>query len=406
MSSIYPRPNTKNLECAFYVPQPDGTAKKVRRSTGTTNRREARRRAERMEADARRAAGLSGETAAAIHAVVVKAGEEAVKERLTAARAREFIEEILKLSGGEELKEFTVRAWTNEWLKRKRDQVSKATLARYNGSCRSFISWLGEMADKPLTSVSTTHLRQYRDTLREGRTARTCNAYLKDVSSIFGAAVDEGLISSNPVKPLKPLPLTDSTERTPFTPGEVERLVRAAPSDDWKGVTLLGAYTGLRLGDCSSLKWGNVDLAAGTLTLIPKKTKRKRVEVKIPLAGPLREFFEHHPIADDPDIPIFPTLYGIPVSGKTGLSIAFGKIMDSAEVSRGQKHASGMHDRGFHALRHTFTSWLANAGVSSELREAMTGHLDSESHKLYTHHEIAALENAINKLPGLSEVSK
>ncbi len=394
MASVYSRSGTKFLEAAFYISQSDGTSKKVRRSTGTTNYREAKRRAEKMEAEARRAAGLSGEKANAIHAVVVKAGEDAAKERLTLAKARRYIAELLQLSGGEEISEFTVRSWADEWLRRKRDQVSKATLARYEGSRRSFLSWLGPRADKPLETVTTTHLRQYRSSLREGRTARTCNAYVKDVSSIFGAAVDEGLILSNPAKPLKALPLTDSTDRLPFTPREVQRLIEGAPSDDWRGVIITGVYTGLRLGDCAGIAWGNVDLSAGTLTVVPKKTQRKRVEVRIPLATPLREFLESHPIADDPKAPVFPSLHEIPVSGNSGLSIAFGRIMDTADVSRGERHASGMHQRGFHALRHTFTSWLANAGVAPELRQAMTGHLDSDAHKLYTHHELATLGGA------------
>lgn len=401
MASVYPRSGSKILECAFYVPQHDGTTKKVRRSTGTTNHREARRRAEKMEAEARKAAGLSGANADAIHAVVVKAGQDAAQEKLTVAKARAYVVELLQLSGGEEIPEFTVGSWAEEWLRRKRDQVSKATQARYEGSQRAFLSWLGGKAGKPLESVTTTHLRRFRDSLREGRTARTVNAYVKDVSSIFGAAVDEGLILANPAKPLKALPLVDSMERTPFTPEEVRNLLDGAPSKDWRGVILLGAYSGLRLRDCTTLTWGAVDLNAGTVTVIPEKTKRKGVEVRIPLAQPVMSFLEAHPISDDHQAPVFPSLSTIKTSGKTGLSMSFGRIMDEVGVDRGKRSVGGTHQRGFHCLRHTFTSWLANAGVSPEVRQAMTGHLDDGSHKLYTHHSPETLRNAIGRLPGI-----
>ena len=36
----------------------------------------------------------------------------------------------------------------------------------------------------------------------------------------------------------------------------------------------------------------------------------------------------------------------------------------------------------FHSLRHSFTSALANAGVSAEVRQKLTGHADDKSHAL------------------------
>ena len=60
-----------------------------------------------------------------------------------------------------------------------------------------------------------------------------------------------------------------------------------------------------------------------------------------------------------------------------------------------------MHERGFHSLRHTFTSWLRTAGVSEEDRMALTGHSTRESHAIYSHTDAEALRKAITKLPKL-----
>jgi integrase len=57
--------------------------------------------------------------------------------------------------------------------------------------------------------------------------------------------------------------------------------------------------------------------------------------------------------------------------------------------------------RTFHALRHSFTSALANAGVSPELRMKLTGHSSEAIHRGYTHHELEVLKNAVQKLPSL-----
>jgi len=50
-------------------------------------------------------------------------------------------------------------------------------------------------------------------------------------------------------------------------------------------------------------------------------------------------------------------------------------------------------------LRHSFNSAMANAGVSQEIRQQLTGHASSETNKIYTHHEIATLRAAVEKLP-------
>jgi integrase len=53
-------------------------------------------------------------------------------------------------------------------------------------------------------------------------------------------------------------------------------------------------------------------------------------------------------------------------------------------------------------LRHSFTSVLANAGVSPELRMKLTGHSSEAVHRGYTHHELDTLKAAVSKLPALS----
>jgi integrase len=56
--------------------------------------------------------------------------------------------------------------------------------------------------------------------------------------------------------------------------------------------------------------------------------------------------------------------------------------------------------RSFHSLRHSFTSWLADNDVHSDVRQQLTGHASAGVHARYTHHD-EALERAIKKLPSL-----
>jgi integrase len=99
-----------------------------------------------------------------------------------------------------------------------------------------------------------------------------------------------------------------------------------------------------------------------------------------------------------------PTLAGQQGSGRRGLSETFKKIMRKAGVDSQTVKGAGnqmFSRRSFHALRHSFTSALANQNVSSELRIKLTGHKTEGEHRKYTHHEMDNLRAAVQKIPSL-----
>jgi len=56
--------------------------------------------------------------------------------------------------------------------------------------------------------------------------------------------------------------------------------------------------------------------------------------------------------------------------------------------------------RSFHSLRHSFTTWLAEADIHADVRRKLTGHSSAQVHAGYAHHD-AALARAIGTLPDL-----
>ncbi len=59
-------------------------------------------------------------------------------------------------------------------------------------------------------------------------------------------------------------------------------------------------------------------------------------------------------------------------------------------------------ERTFHALRHSFTSGLANAGVAPELRMKLAATQSDRVHRGYSHHDMEVLKAAMAKLPSLN----
>jgi integrase len=289
-------------------------------------------------------------------------------------------------------------------------------MARYKGHLDAFLDWLGgERRKKPLESVTPQHVREWRDSLQDaGRAGKTVLSYVKDLGAVYRAAIREGLVAFNPCSTaISDVETSDSIDRKPFSGQEVAALLKAAPTDEWRGLILVAAFTGLRLGDAARLSWASVDLEAKRITLVPSKTKKKKREVRIPIQSDLLTFFEAVTVDDDaPDAPVFPVLAKTPVNTTTGLSATFVKIMAAAGVDRGkpsrvleegQTAGKGRitYERGFHSLRHTFTTWLRTAGVSEEDRMALTGHSTRESHQIYSHADEGALRDAVAKLPKL-----
>ena len=397
--------------CAFRVPSNDGVSKNhVHRNTQCRTKSEAEKAARLFEEEALREAGAGDAMSASILNKVKEAGELAMRSRLNPPHARRIIGEIMALQReGESLAEFTVRGWVEDWIKEKEVTTAPTTVQFYRGTTNLFLKFLGGKADSHLEAITSRDIRNFRDSIRDaGRTAKTANHKLKALRSLFGDAVKQSGILQNPALAIKPLDETDSTAREPFSRAEVAKLVKGATSEDWRGVILLGAFTGLRLGDAASLKAGNVDTEKNLIRFTPAKTRRKGTVVEIPMHAELKTFFKRNPPSPFSATPVFSSLEGFKTGCRGGLSEQFREIMSAAKIERFLTRtakdgaARDTAKRSFHSLRHTFTTWLASASVPEEVRRKMTGHTSTSSHQKYTHHELKTLEGAVGKLPDLS----
>lgn len=244
-------------------------------------------------------------------------------------------------------------------------------------------------AGASVASLSPGDIVAFRDRLREeGRSASTCNNVVKRILGVpFEAARKLGFIPANPVAAVDLLrDRWAKSGREPFTDAEVARLIETAQGD-WRGAIILGVTSGLRLGDATRLRWESVDLEAGLLRLETEKTSEV---VVLPLHGAFATWL----FARTRGIgraPVFPELAAQRLAGGRGLSAQFRKLMKAAGVvervvEREGKGRTG-HSKGFHALRHSFISSLANAGVPQDVRQKLAGHSSVAIHGKYTHHE-------------------
>ena len=395
---LYRRPKSKFWWCAYRLPSPTG-AVLVRKSTGKQLKRDAETAAADLREADLREAGAGEEKARVSLRLLSEAQEKSARGELTVVAARALLLQMAR-DAGSEVRVWTVREWVEEWMAARLPVVSKATAAAYRTHKEKFLAFLGERAEVRLEMVEAGEIRRFRDHVRKGRAAKSANLAVKVIRSCFQAAVREGVLVTNPAAPVEFLPETDSSTRQPFSWAEVEDILRACPDDEWRAVTLLGVLAGLRLADAASLRWRNVDLAAGTLTLIPRKKLRKGKPVTIPLHPKLRGAITALPRALHDESPLCPALAAMAVPGRSGLSLRFKRIVEAAAKSAKWKGGTGR--RTFHSTRHSFVSLLANAGVSEELRRKLSDHDTAAAHATYTHTQLATLRAAVEQiaLPG------
>lgn len=317
---------------------------------------------------------------------------------LTEQAAKKLLSEIMERTTGEPLHDFKAGEWLEQWLAAKEQVRTGKTGERYRQVIRDFTASLGNRANLALAHITPKDVFAYRKTiLAAGKKARTANLSVKVVSAAFNAALRQGYITNNPCTALESLPF-EAEEKGTFTPAQVAQLVSAAEGD-WKGAILLGYYTGARLGDVANMRWNAVDLKRQLVSFTPSKTKKT-------VAVPLHSELERH-LLKSPGIGkafLFPSLAGKGTGGKHGLSGRFSAIVERAGIaSKVTKEGLRSHaSLTFHSLRHSFNSAMANAGVSQEVRQRLTGHASAEVNKLYTHHELEPLRAAIAQIPALA----
>jgi integrase len=328
------------------------------------------------------------------------------EKRLTESQCRKVIAQMYERTVGEPLHFKTGREYLTEWVESKKNETELRAWLKYDQIITDFLAHVGVKADRLLREITPADIRSYRDALkRKGLAAPTVNHAVKILRMPFKAAHDAGYIDINPNTKNTVRPVKDEVrdvEKDVFTREQLSELVKAAPSEDWTGAILCGYYTGLRLRDIADLQWSAVDLERRIVKVTTRKTGKT---VTVPIHSQFAAWLDKQTRGIG-KAPVFPTLAGKAGGGKSGLSMAFRRIMERAKIKgRLLREANGVgrsqSSLSFHSLRHGFVSAMANAGVAQELRQKLTGHASAEMNAQYTHHELESLRAAVSVIPSI-----
>jgi len=330
---------------------------------------------------------------------------------LTHAASQGLFNKLLAATTGENFNVPTVEAYFSGWLEAKRSTgKASGTLKRYQGVLARFVASLPERRRSSFfSSITALEIERFRNAeAKSGKTAVTVNFTLRVLHAVLNDARRKGVVMTNVAEAVEMLP-EEGDQRIPFTDEQVRSLLSVA-DQEWRGMILFAYHTGLRLTDCACLTWSNIDLVNQTVTFRPKKTaNRKRganKETTVALHRDIIFYLESLPVSDNPQQPVFPTLYGKLSGSYNGLSKIFSRLMGKANIPIPlgvEKEGKGHRFRalGFHSLRHFFVSRLANSEVSPDVRKQIVGHSSDEIHRRYTHLHLSLQQKAIAQLPSV-----
>jgi integrase len=227
--------------------------------------------------------------------------------------------------------------------------------------------------------------------------ARTQNHYLTTAITFCHWAVKRKRMALNPMTDVESVETAGQLrrQRRSLTEDEITALLAVVPARHQLAYRII-LSTGLRRNELRQLNWGDVKLNAPLpcIQLRAETTKAKRADA-LPLRADLAALLKEHRGDASDDGHVCRTLPSM-TSHKGYLKKAGIEYVD---------------DRGrrvdFHALRHTYGSLLAKAGIAPRVAMSLMRHTDLRlTMNVYTDPRIFDLAGAVEKLPAIAPMER
>ena len=321
------------------------------------------------------------------------------------------------------------KAWEAYEGSSERPDSGSETLLRYQGCWNQFVDWLRSKKTPPeyLRDITPQIAREYAAHLTQSKSSpNTFNKHTGFLRLFFRVLSEPARMGDNPFEKIKRKKLKTQVRRE-LSLAELQSLLDSA-SGELQSLLYLGTFTGLRLGDCCTLKWGEVDLDRGIIRRIPSKTANtegKPVTIGIPPALLNNLSKTQTRSQRGYVVPKFADLYTY--ENHEGKHVRQSLITDKVQAHIRRQgintHKAGTGTQikpnpdkpgeyieedtgkravvevGFHSLRHTYVSLQAERGTPQAVVQAIVGHGNPAMTRHYTHIGEEAAKRAALAMP-------
>lgn len=256
-------------------------------------------------------------------------------------------------------------------------QSSKHTIDAYRRDLQSLADWAKSQGVEDVSALQNPQLRAFiADEHRRGLTPKSLQRRLSACRSFYQWLLRHGRIAANPASALR---APKAARKLPqvLDVDEAVQLVEVptdAPLGQRDRALLELLYSsGLRVSELCALRWHDLDLADGQVTVLGKGSKQRMVPVGSHARAALSAWRVQQ--VAKADEPVFPGRGGKPITPRA-------VQLRLRQIAQKQGLFKRVHP---HLLRHTFASHVLES--SGDLRgvQELLGHADLGTTQIYTH---------------------
>ncbi len=291
-----------------------------------------------------------------------------VKQKSEALRFLTLFTKQLEERQNKKTTPITLHRFVTEFLKHSEALHTFWTNYTYKQTFRFLKKYFNDVT---LTEISTKDISKYIEHRINTASVYQARKDLINISASFNWAITQGYLLENPCKDVKKVKVPQKLPLF-YSQADLEKLLAVIDNEDIKDMVIVAVNTGMRQMELIRLQWSQVNLNDRIVILDNQHhiTKGKRVRT-IPLNANAYEVLNRR---DKNTCRVF--LYNGEPMIQHFLSLKFAVYVDRAEIN---------NKLNFHSLRHTFASWLVQAGVSIYEVSKLLGHADITTTQVYAH---------------------
>jgi integrase len=299
-----------------------------------------------------------------------------VDEAKTAKHAERILERLYEHKTGDAPPSVPLHELIERWKQIPRGkQLCEQYVAVCSATLRRFLKSISEINANviDLTEVTLPMITAFLEAEeRRGVAPKTYNASITLLKTMW-----KNLLPGFPNPLLKiPSKKADTRFRRPCSEDQLQKILVAAQNDLFiYPIIVTGMCTAMRRGDCCGLRWNDVDMQGGFISVVTAKN-RARVEIPIwPLFSEVLKLAAKEKI----DEFVFSKQAAMYRRNPDGITMRVKKILrqagilaeDSCNVGPRLRNASAYD---FHSFRVTWVTLALSSGVPIELVRRVTGH--------------------------------
>jgi integrase len=236
------------------------------------------------------------------------------------------------------------------------------------GSYRQVVRHLERLAAPlhalPVDAIDRQAIAARLNSIEQNSGAVTANRVRSTLSAMFAWGMRDGLVLANPVIN------TNKREERPrervLTDAELRLIWSALHDSQYSTIIRLLMLTGQRVSEITGLRWSEIDLRRGVISLPGERTKNGRPH-EIPMAATVRSLLKAQPRSDGREL-VFGEGAG-PFSGLSRCKTALDQ--DIARLRGGKPLPDWVH----HDLRRSAATGMAEIGIQPHIIEAVLNHV-------------------------------